>query len=218
VNCAALALAPSYIVYSSSKLSEFRVLFLCLWAGVAYVATQALKMIVLATFVPTSPAETFDLIREIIVKLPLSALDIAGIYLVLQTAGGHSGEIRILAVGVGWASAETVVVRIVPFWVGQARNLEFDWTYLLSAVEANLNLLLYTAFVAVVWVWSRKRLPKSFLPSVVAALFGFSLLPILSSYVSTVVDAQWVALLIYSAVVLILSGVSYILFTAFHAV
>lgn len=54
VNCATLALAPSFIVYKATKLywvkyfkiyarSEFRARTLCLWGALGYLATQLVK-------------------------------------------------------------------------------------------------------------------------------------------------------------------------------
>ena len=41
---------------------------------------------------------------------------------------------------VGWASAELVMTRLLPLWVG-ARGVEFDWKYLQMSFDANISLV-----------------------------------------------------------------------------
>lgn len=39
---------------------------------------------------------------------------------------GVSGDLRFLVTGFGWATAELICTRLVPFWIG-ARGVEFSW-------------------------------------------------------------------------------------------
>ena len=40
----------------------------------------------------------------------------------------------------GWATAEVVMTRLVPLWVG-ARGVEFDWKYIQMSFDANVSLV-----------------------------------------------------------------------------
>ncbi|XP_015769020.1 PREDICTED: transmembrane protein 147-like [Acropora digitifera] len=53
-NCIALAYFPYFIVYKCSGLSEYSAFWRCVKAGATYLVTQLCKMLVLATFFPTS--------------------------------------------------------------------------------------------------------------------------------------------------------------------
>jgi hypothetical protein len=92
-------------------------------------------------------------------------------------------DLKILAIGLGWSTAEAVTLRLVPLWIG-ARSLEFSWSNIQTAFEANLNLvriysiysditlykLIYVALTAMVWIWSRRTLDKRLTPFVMALL------------------------------------------------
>ncbi|KAJ7375540.1 hypothetical protein OS493_040526, partial [Desmophyllum pertusum] len=49
------------------------------------------------------------------------------------------GQLKVLVAGVGWATAELVMTRLVPLWVG-ARGVEFDWKYIQMSFDANVSL------------------------------------------------------------------------------
>ena len=40
----------------------------------------------------------------------------------------------------GWATAELVMTRLLPLWVG-ARGVEFDWKYIQMSFDANVSLV-----------------------------------------------------------------------------
>lgn len=65
--------------------------------------------------------------------------DLIGFYFILNNTPAK-GELRFLIAGMGWASAEFVMTRFVPFWMG-ARGTEFDWKYIQMSLESNLNLV-----------------------------------------------------------------------------
>ena len=50
------------------------------------------------------------------------------------------GDLKFVASGLGWAFAELVAFRLMPFWL-EARGSEFSWIHLMSAMEANVNLV-----------------------------------------------------------------------------
>lgn len=167
INCVLLAFAPSYIIYKVTPLSEFGSLTRCLTAGFGYAATQLVKFIFFATFVPSSDGVNFDIVQEII-KGVVGMADLIGIHFLLGFVSG-TGDLRILSVGLGWATAESAFMRLLQMWLG-ARSLEFTWTFIQMGIEANLSLLLFIALTAFVWLWGRKNLPQS-LSSVVRGVF-----------------------------------------------
>jgi len=176
INCAVLTFSPYFIVYQA-KLLEYRQLTTCLYVSLAYVATQLIKLILLATFVPPSEANVFDLVHELM-KAVIGISDIIGTYLIFSVGSTAPRDVRILALALGWAAAESVMVRLAPLWIN-ARGLEFSWSHIHIAIEANINIVVYVGFATLVWLW-RKEKSLSF--PVHSGLFLFSIFPILSSY------------------------------------
>ena len=98
----------------------------------------------------------FDLIcKKEIIRVIFNISDILGVHLVLNSFGSsYDPEIKILGVGVGnktqkpciltyskgWAFADSLFIRLPQYWFG-ARTLEFDWTYIQSALEGNIYLV-----------------------------------------------------------------------------
>lgn len=82
-----------------------------------------------------------------------------GLYLVLTRLLGRS-EMKVLITSVGkygedgeglihedisvmvpgWGMAEVLGTKVIPLWVG-ARGVEFSWTNLQTALDANINLV-----------------------------------------------------------------------------
>lgn len=57
-----------------------------------------------------------------------------------MTKFAGKGETKFLVAGLGWASAELLMTRVVPLWVG-ARSVEFDWKYLQMSFDSNISLV-----------------------------------------------------------------------------
>jgi len=216
LNCALLTLAPNFVVFKATKLSEFRALAVCSWGVLAYIATQLVKMILLATFMPLSELSgaSFDYTQEI-PKSIFNFIDIMGVHFVINYISGCEGDLRILGVGLGWASAESIMMRVAPLWIG-ARSLEFDWSFVQIAVEANVSLLVNISFVALVWLWSRKKLDKTLQPVVILALFVHTMFPLVLSYLRLILPS-WTVLGIYASTALSLSLISRLLYSSFVA-
>uniref|UniRef100_A0A3B5LWR8 BOS complex subunit TMEM147 n=1 Tax=Xiphophorus couchianus TaxID=32473 RepID=A0A3B5LWR8_9TELE len=107
--------------------------------------TANCNMLFLATFFPTweGGAGVSDFIRE--QKADLKEV-------LSRFHEGHSGpEYKIMVAAMGWATAEHVMLRFLPLWVG-ARGIEFDWKYIQMSFDSNISLLLFT----------RYDLPKTF--------------------------------------------------------
>jgi len=218
VNCVALTFVPSYIIYKATRLGEFRALAVCMWGGLAYVITQLAKMIFLATFLPTSEVHyDFDFTTELVRTL-VNIGDLIGAHFALNAAGGsYEGDMKILGTGLGWATAESVFVRLAPLWIG-ARTLEFSWNYIQTSLEANINLLLHISFVTFVWLWSRKKLQRKLLPFVYAGIIIYSVLPFVANYMQSVLHlGAWTVLVFHLAATALLTASARLLYSAFSA-
>lgn len=168
-NCLALAYVPYLITYKCSGLSEYSAFWKCVQAGAAYLVTQLCKMMVLATFFPTTEGSSghLDILGEFM-KSTVDLGDLIGFYLILTSVVGK-GEMRFMIAGLGWATAELVMTRFIPLWVG-ARGTEFDWVYIQMSLESNINLIQHVATATLVWLWSRHDLNKSLQPVVMVLL------------------------------------------------
>ena len=191
----ALSYVPYFIVYRYSSLPEYNASWKCLRAGLAYLATQALKMIVLATFFPANESISgrLDYPAEAM-KASMDFLDLVGLSLVmkhLRVSG--QGELKILAVGLGWGCAELISTQLLPLWV-QARGLEFSWRYVQLSLDSNISLIQHLSTTALMWLWSRTDLNQKFYP-VVLALMALSIYRSFVFLVLTqVVENAWLML------------------------
>ncbi|CAG9535980.1 unnamed protein product [Cercopithifilaria johnstoni] len=167
VNCVALSYAPYFIAYRYSGLSEYCSIWKCAHAVLAYFLTQLCKMLILATFFPTSDANGFDLIPELM-KASADIFDVMGLHAVIVYLMAGKSEVRFLAVGLGWAFAHSVASRLVGFWVG-ARAMAFHWKYVQMALNSNIDLIFYVAMAALVWLFTRNDL-RSGMRRIVALL------------------------------------------------
>ncbi|XP_068999396.1 BOS complex subunit TMEM147 isoform X3 [Embiotoca jacksoni] len=118
-------------------------------------------MLFLATFFPTweGGAGVYDFVGEFM-KATVDLADLLGLHLVMSRNAGK-GEYKIMVAAMGWATAELVMSRCLPLWVG-ARGIEFDWKYIQMSFDSNISLIHYIAMAAVVWMFTRYDLPKTF--------------------------------------------------------
>ncbi|VDM96823.1 unnamed protein product [Thelazia callipaeda] len=156
VNCVVLSYAPYFIAYRYSGLSEYCSIWKCTYAVLAYLLTQLGKMLVLATFFPTSDFDGFDMIPEVM-KASADIFDVMGLHTVIVYLMAGKSEVRFLTVGLGWAFAHSVATRLVGLWVG-ARATSFHWKYIQMALDSNIDLVFYIAMAALVWLFTRNDL------------------------------------------------------------
>ncbi|XP_043233696.1 transmembrane protein 147-like isoform X2 [Amphibalanus amphitrite] len=159
--------------------SEYGAFWKCVQAGFTYVFVQLCKMVLLATFFPaaeSTPDQGVDLLAELL-KTSVDIGDLLGIHLVMSRVAAR-GDVKVLVAGVGWSTAELILTRVLPLWVG-ARGIEFSWRYLQMSLDANISLVHYLSVSALVWLWSRHDLARSFLPLVVSLLVVSVLQPVL---------------------------------------
>lgn len=206
-NCLALVYVPYYLTYKYSGLSEYGAFWKCIQAGGIYVFTQLCKMLILATFFPTSDSsnhDSLDFIGEFL-KATVDLADLGGLYLVLAGIPGK-GHAKVLTAGVGWAGAELILTRCLLLWVG-ARGAEFDWKYIQKSLESNISLVQHITTVTLVWLWSRHDLNRSLQPVVMAMLALCSYKPlIMEALVQAISSGPWVALLLRSVFTLCLGA------------
>ncbi|XP_018006555.1 transmembrane protein 147 [Hyalella azteca] len=153
-NCLFLAYGPYFLTYKYFELSEYGAFWKCVQVGGMYLLTQLCKMLLLATFFPAdlpSPAG-ISLLTEIF-KSTMDFGDLFAISLVLRKISA-SGPIKVLIAGLGWSTADMVLTRVLPLWVG-ARGLQFDWKYIIMSLEANVVMVHHLAVTALVYLWSR---------------------------------------------------------------
>ncbi|XP_022907188.1 BOS complex subunit TMEM147 [Onthophagus taurus] len=211
-NCVALIYVPYYLTYKYSGLSEYGAFWKCIQAGFIYMATQLVKMLILATFFPDNDADLgSDTLGEFL-KTTVDLIDLGGLYVVLNSIPGK-GHSKVLTAGIGWATAEVILSRALLLWVG-ARGAEFDWKYIQKCLESNVSLVHYIATVTLVWMWSRHDLKSNLKPIVTALL-------IVSSYKNLLLDmlfevlitGPWIALFIKAFVTSVLSGITLVIYT-----
>ncbi|EMP24796.1 hypothetical protein UY3_18143 [Chelonia mydas] len=97
-------------------------------------------MLFLATFFPTweGAAGAYDFVGEFM-KATVDLADLVGLHLVMSRNAGK-GEYKIMVAAMGWATAELVMSRCIPLWVG-ARGIEFDWKYIQMSIDSNISLV-----------------------------------------------------------------------------
>lgn len=188
-NCVALAYVPYYLTYKYSGLSEYGAFWKCTTAGFMYVLTQLCKMMILATFFPSSDGSGagMDLVHEFL-KSTVDIADCVGLYFVMSRIAGK-GETKVLIAGVGWATAELILTRFLPLWVG-ARGLEFDWKYIQMSFDSNINLIQHLGTGMLIWLWSRHDLHQSLRPLVVILLAACTYRPLLLELLNKVLGGS----------------------------
>ncbi|NP_001086527.1 transmembrane protein 147 [Xenopus laevis] len=204
-NCFALAYFPYFITYKCSGLSEYNAFWRCVQAGATYLCVQLCKMLFLATFFPTweGAAGAYDFIGEFM-KATVDLADLLGLHLVMSRNAGK-GEYKIMVAAMGWATAELVMSRCLPLWVG-ARGIEFDWKYIQMSIDSNISLVHYMAVAALVWMWTRYDLPTHYrLP--VTVLLGLSMYKafLMDCFVHMFIMGSWTALLLKAVITGVLS-------------
>lgn len=216
MSCVSLTFVPYYVVYKGTALNEYNARSTCTWGAVGFLLTQLAKLMFLATFVPLSGSTNeWDFSQEA-VKALTNLADIGGVYLVLTSGGSTlTGDLRFLAVALGWATAESLVSRLAQLWL-EARSLDFDWVHLTHSVEANIALVLHIAFVSAVWLATRRKGTKGLRPVIIPFLLFVSLVPTLLTYLRVGMHLHpGMVLGVYFAIALASAGVAFGLHSAF---
>jgi len=186
INCILLAYGPFIVIYRTSKLLEESALKQCAFAAVGYAATQVVEFVVMA-MTPGLDAGGFHIAQEIF-KTLITMCEAVGVYYTLKWTPNISKfeySIRVLAVGIGWAFAESVALYLIPLWIG-ARGMQFSWEYIEMGIASNVNLVLHLAFIGAIWLWARTDVDKASKPLVLFVVAFRVLLPSVLSYLQLV--------------------------------
>ncbi|ROT77491.1 BOS complex subunit TMEM147 [Penaeus vannamei] len=188
-NCVALAYGPYFLTYKYSGMPEYGAFWKCVQVGGMYMLTQLCKMLLLATFFPTSdgPPESASFITEV-VKTTVDFGDVMGLSIVMGRVVA-SGHIKVLIAGLGWAAADLFLTRALPLWVG-ARGLEFDWKYIQISLDANISLVHHLNMALLVWLWWRTSLASALRPIVAALIVGCVYRPLLPQLLTILLGAR----------------------------
>uniref|UniRef100_A0A6B2LH87 BOS complex subunit TMEM147 n=1 Tax=Arcella intermedia TaxID=1963864 RepID=A0A6B2LH87_9EUKA len=152
LNCVVLAFGPSIIVYNVI-LNEYNFIKVSIFAGLAFLAAQLSELIVEGTLITAPEVETqFDIVR-VVLRAMISSLDFLFIFLVLRK---HTRYLDMITVGLAWSLTESVATRLFPLWMG-ARGLEFSYSHLKVAVEANFYLVIYLAVSTLIFLLMKKK-------------------------------------------------------------
>lgn len=148
VNCTALTFVPLWIVYKCTSLGEGGKIPGLVSTGIAHVGAQLIMMILLASFIPDMENQNFDLTQEFM-KVVIGMLEILAMSLAYNFALRGERTEKVLSLGVGWAIVESALSRLLPILFG-ARELEFEWSYLVMGIEGNLSILVFIAFARLI--------------------------------------------------------------------
>lgn len=188
-NCLALAYGPYFLTYKYSGMTEYGAFWKCVQVGGMYLLVQLCKMLLLATFFPTSdgPLEAAGLFTEL-VKTTVDYGDVMGMSVVLSRVPG-AGHIKVLITGLGWAAADLLLTRALPLWVG-ARGLEFDWKYIQISLDANISLVHHLNLALLVWLWWRADLAPPVRPVAAVLLAGCVYRPLLPQVLALLLGSR----------------------------
>ncbi|GFS20365.1 transmembrane protein 147-like [Elysia marginata] len=111
VLCTHHQFRPGPIVRRLDPRAEYSAFWKCVQAGGAYLFTQLCKMLLLATFFPTTEAAagSLDITGEFL-KSTVDIIDLIGLHIVMSKFAGK-GQLKFMIAGMGWATAELVVTR-----------------------------------------------------------------------------------------------------------
>jgi BOS complex subunit TMEM147 len=210
LNCSLLTYAPFGVVYKSSRLSDYQSLKLALWACAGYVATQLLKLFLLATFVPASgddeaaggggaTAIEFSVLVEFM-KALVSVTEMVGMTLTLRYGQKFEPKMRVLAAALGWAFADAVLSKLLPLFIS-ARQAEFSWENVQMALASNVSMLWFWALAGYTFLLQRRTQSASMRTSVLVALAVMLLAPALRSFLKHALGTSEWLVLAYDAVV-----------------
>ncbi|KAM9990528.1 hypothetical protein ACTFIY_006559 [Dictyostelium cf. discoideum] len=135
-SCLLITFSPFYFIYKSSKLNEMKSNQLILYGFIGCIFTQFLKMLIIATFLPSFNTTSIGIYPEII-KIIGNVIDLFSMSLVLKFAGfSGSKDYRILGIGIGWSFSHAIMSQLIPLLLGTL-SISFDFSYYLDSIESN---------------------------------------------------------------------------------
>ncbi|EAL60664.1 seven transmembrane domain protein [Dictyostelium discoideum AX4] len=135
-SCLLITFSPFYIIYKSLKLNEIKSNQLILYGFIGCIFTQFLKMLIIATFLPSFNTTSIGIYPEII-KIICNVIDLFSMSLVLKFAEfSGSKDYRILGIGIGWSFSHAIMSQLIPLLMGTL-SISFDFSYYLDSIESN---------------------------------------------------------------------------------
>mmetsp|Transcript_33723 Transcript_33723/g.43279 ORF Transcript_33723/g.43279 Transcript_33723/m.43279 type:complete len:230 (+) Transcript_33723:68-757(+) len=205
LNCALLTYGPFAVTYMATSLQE-DVPRICVKAGFIYIASQLVKMIVMASYVPDIDPHSFSIVQEAI-ELVLSVVDVVGLMYAFRVAQQVSSQNKALAVGWGWAVTQAVLSRLLPLFLN-AKGSEFHWENLQGGVAANVDYLRVLGLAMLCYLASPKKKETGLVTQGWVSLLPFTALllvtPTAFHYVrSLAIMSEWEVLAVDAVVVLL---------------
>ncbi|CAI5445439.1 unnamed protein product [Caenorhabditis angaria] len=170
INCFALSFAPYFIVYKYSGINEYSSIWKCATASGGYLLTQLVKLLILATFFPTSDVEGFAIVPEFL-KNCADIMDVIGLHLLMTNFLAGKGEVRFLVGGIGWGFAHSIAHRAILLWVG-ARASAFTWRWVQTSLDSSFDLLLILSMAALTWMLTRSSNKLIIVPVLALCIFS----------------------------------------------
>ncbi|CAF0895549.1 unnamed protein product [Rotaria sordida] len=161
-NCLALACGPVLLTYKYSGLAEYNAFWKCVQSAAFYLFVQFIKMLTIATCFPPVDESSSFVVKTEFLKNTVDILDLVGLHFVITRICGKT-DLKYLVAAIGWASAELVVTKFLPLWVG-ARGIEFDWKYIQMSFDSNIALIHHLSVAMLIWLRTRNDLNKSYIP------------------------------------------------------
>ncbi|CAF3241384.1 unnamed protein product [Rotaria socialis] len=104
-----------------NPLAEHNAFWKCVQSAAFYLFVQFIKMLTIATCFPPVDESTSFVVKTEFLKNTVDLLDL-------------------VVAALGWGSAELIVTKFLPLWVG-ARGIDFDWKYIQMSLDSNIALV-----------------------------------------------------------------------------
>jgi len=161
IACVALTYGPFFIVYQAG-LKDANVFRHCGIAAIWHALSQLLKLVLVATFVPQHDegSNSFSFIEELLFLL-FSIVDVVGMYYSLSylKRSNTAKHLKILTAAIGWGFAEALLGKFMPLWF-DTRGVEFHWENVIMGLDANIRLVYWVTFSALVFAARPKNLSQ----------------------------------------------------------
>ena len=153
INCFALTYAPIYVIYNAKNLGEQKIGSFFSWGIIYYAVATLTKMLLYATVIPynTIENENYDLSQEFL-KILINCIEVAFILMALRNRSSFQeseAHLKVITVGLAWSLSESIFSYFLYFLLN-ATSEEFKWEYIITAINANIDLLERIAVVALV--------------------------------------------------------------------
>eukprot|EP01026_Neomeris_dumetosa_P015192 TRINITY_DN15757_c0_g1_i4.p2 TRINITY_DN15757_c0_g1~~TRINITY_DN15757_c0_g1_i4.p2 ORF type:complete len:231 (-),score=11.71 TRINITY_DN15757_c0_g1_i4:69-761(-) len=150
-NCMAICFGPHVVLYRASQLQDNNGIISVVYAILSYLATTMIKLVLLASLPGNETLKTM-------IQAIVSVVDVAGLWMALTIFQHRKlpNSEKLLAVGIGWAGADSAVSRVLPIWFGCYAD-DFCYAYLQKALHSNAVLIHSVSFAALgTYLWSKR--------------------------------------------------------------